>query len=216
MRMRPTGPSATSAVRHDMVTADGAFWRGAYEAHAAEILGFLRRRLKSGPEAEDLLQEVFVRAIRAETFRRDQPPRPYLFSIARNLVASKFRKPGLTLVTSRDDSDAEPLDHVAAGDADPQERAQWSDFTRAFAEALEQLGADHRQAFELGVLQQLPYAEIAELQGWSLSQVKVNVHRARRKLIAALDDHIPASSGISRSRSETARAKARAALEGTR
>jgi RNA polymerase sigma factor (sigma-70 family) len=44
------------------------FWVKAYEAHAPMVLGFLSRRLPASPgDAEDLLQETFVRAIRAQT-----------------------------------------------------------------------------------------------------------------------------------------------------
>lgn len=174
-----------------------AFWRSAYEAHAPALLGFLRKRVRSTSEAEDLLQELFVRAIRADTFRRDERIRPYLYSIARNLLASRYRRPQLRLVTARatDEGDeSDPLDRLASADDGPQDHVEWGEFGDALADALDALSDDHRLAFRLGVLEDVPYAEIAEDQGWSLSRVKVNVHRARRKIIDALGDRIPSRS----------------------
>lgn len=191
------GPAGAEAQQVVQDQQDEMFWRSAYEAHAPAILGFLRRRVGSLTEAEDLLQELFVRAMRADTFRRDARIRPYLYSIARNLLASRYRRPKLRLVTSRPSEDGDEqdlLDQVGGDDAGPQDRVEWSEFDGALADALARLSEDHRLAFELGVLEETPYAEIAARQGWTLSRVKVNVHRARRKIIEALGDRIPSRS----------------------
>lgn len=199
--IRPADAAETIQIVHDHEVQDDAdqdeaFWRSVYEAHGPAILGFLRRRVGSLSEAEDLLQELFVRAMRADTFRRDARIKPYLYSIARNLLVSRYRRPTLRLVTSsRDDSDArDPLDQVAGDETGQQDRVEWSEFDQALVGALDRLSADHRLAFELGVLEETPYAEIAAQQGWTLSRVKVNVHRARRKIIEALGDRIPSRS----------------------
>lgn len=204
--IRPRGPAApdqgATQIRASQTPVsqedrqDEAFWRSAYEAHASALLGFLRRRCGSLGEAEDLLQELFLRAMRAGTFRRDEPVKPYLYSIARNLLASRYRRPRLRLVTSSpgDGDGRDPLDQVEGDDVGQQDRVEWSEFGRALASALDRLSDDHRLAFQLGVLEETPYAEIAARQGWSLSRVKVNVHRARRKIIDSLGDRIPSRS----------------------
>ncbi|MDA8019232.1 MAG: RNA polymerase sigma factor [Thermoanaerobaculia bacterium] len=188
-------PKPLRSVRSD-ANQDELFWRSAYEAHASVLLGFLRRRVGSPSEAEDLLQELFVRAMRADTFRRDAAIKPYLYSIARNLLASRFRRPKLRLVTSSPEEvdERDPLDRVEGDDLGQHERLEWSEFDRALIEALNELSDDHRLAFRLGVLEETPYSEIAARQGWTLSRVKVNVHRARRKIIEALADRIPSRS----------------------
>lgn len=178
--------SPANAIEHDDI-----FWKAAYEAHASTVLGFLRRRVGGGAEAEDLLQEVFVRAIRAGSFRRDGNLRAYLLSIARNLVINQRRRPRLVVLMDRDDDGSEPMERVPDTGAGPDRRAEWTDFARSLARCLGELSDDHRAAFELGVLQQKPYAEIARLQGWSLAQVKVNLHRARRRILDAMGDSIP-------------------------
>jgi len=65
------------------------------------------------------------------------------------------------------------------------------DLTRVrerLAAALAALAPAHRAAFQAAVLEQKPYAEIAREQGWTLEQVKINVHRARKKVIERLRD----------------------------
>ena len=46
--------------------------------------------------------------------------------------------------------------------------------------------SNHRNAFKLGVLERCPYREIAVRLGWSVSAVKINVFRARKQVIEAL------------------------------
>ena len=55
------------------------------------------------------------------------------------------------------------------------------------------LSADLRKAFRLGVLERRPYAEIAQLTGWSAAQVKVNIFRARHRVIGQVCGHFPGS-----------------------
>lgn len=54
--------------------------------------------------------------------------------------------------------------------------------------ALATLKPAHRDAFRSAVLEQKPYAEVAREQGCTPAQVKVNVHRARKKVMAMLAD----------------------------
>ncbi len=181
---------------------DDAFWHTAYCSHAPAVLAFLRRRMGS-EEAEDVLQETFVRAIRAGTFRGDDGnARAYLISTARHLLINRLRRPRLVVPADHLSSRAaEPrgdaMAEVAAGDASPEQNAAWSAFHQRLGDVLGELKESYRQAFELGVLQQRGYAEIAQLTGWSLPQVKINIHRARRRVIRGLADYLPDRGGHS-------------------
>ncbi|MBZ0089103.1 MAG: sigma-70 family RNA polymerase sigma factor, partial [Thermoanaerobaculia bacterium] len=71
-------------------------WQDAYRRERGALLAFLRRLVRDGGLAEDLLQETFVRAIRAGRAGADpERLRSYLFTIARNLAADHFRRPRL-------------------------------------------------------------------------------------------------------------------------
>lgn len=184
------------ATQVEALAYDDSFWHSAYCAHAPAVLAFLRRRV-APEEAEDVLQETFVRAIRSGTYRGDDGnARAYLMATARHVLINRLRRPRL-VVNAGDlapaDSERDTLAEFADAATTPEDDAAWSAFRQRLGEVLGELKEKHRQAFELAVLQQRSYAEIAGLTGWSLPQVKINVYRARRRVIQGLADYLPDS-----------------------
>lgn len=173
-----------------------AFWQTAYAEHGGSVLAFLRRRIGVREEAEDLLQETFVRAIRASSFQDGGNLRGYLLRIARNLAINRLRRPRLVVAVEKNEEGNETLDQMAdPGAGSPEHTAQWSAFHQRFASAVGALKPNHRRAFELGVLEQLSYQEVARRTGWSVALVKVNIHRARRQILDQLGEEL---AGLSR------------------
>jgi RNA polymerase sigma-70 factor (ECF subfamily) len=190
----------TPETQHEPMMMDTtSFWRGAYEAHAPAVLAFLGRRLPNREEAEDLLQETFVRAMRAGN-AREEHLRYYLLTTARHLLVNRFRRPRLVvsadvLATHRSDEEApaddrSPLEAVADPALSPERDAAWSAFRVALDRAVSALSPDLARAFQLGVVERHPYADIMRATGWSLPQVKSNVFRARQRVIAKLGDRL--------------------------
>ena len=176
-----------------------AFWRGAYEEHGPSVLAFLRSRLGSREDAEELLQETFVRAMRTDSpLREKEKVRGYLFTTAHNLLRNRARRAQVSPIVS-----AVPLcdpEETEATDA----RARLRALCERLDTVLEGMSADHRRAFELGVIDKTPYREIAQQTGWSLSQVKVNVYRSRKRAVQELADFLDVTeSRISQLRSES-------------
>lgn len=170
----------------DVKDSGESYWRGVYDEHAATVLGFLQRRLGSREEAEDLLQETFVRAIRAQTFQRDGNVRAYLLRIAQNLLINRYRRPRLVESVADIEQETQSSSPVAS----PEENALLSGLRRQIDRVLDGMSDELRLAFELGVIEQHAYKEIVELTGWSLSQVKVRIHRARRRVIDELGEQL--------------------------
>lgn len=110
-----------------------------YEAHAGELFGFAFRALGDRGAAEDLVQEVFLRAwLRAETYRTDRgTSRAWLFAIARNLVIDAVRARAVRPRLSPDV--AQETGDVDSGLARVEERV-------LLVEALGRLTSDHRRA----------------------------------------------------------------------
>ena len=169
--------------------SESAFWMSTFEEHSSSVMAFLASRTGRRDIAEDLLQETFVRAIRA----RPEWPDPakiksYLFTTAHHLVCSRARKKRPLLFSEMGNESlalGEVVDHDAVS---PESTADLSRLQGRLNDVLKTLSADHRTAFELAVLQQKTYAEIAKEQNWSLAQVKTNVHRARKKVMRDLGD----------------------------
>ncbi|MCK4412856.1 MAG: RNA polymerase sigma factor [Candidatus Eisenbacteria sp.] len=171
-------------------------WSSAYEHHRPAILGFLRRRLPRPEEAEDLCQETFARALRAGDRLRDRTRvRAYLFRIAHNLLVNHLRRHGRERIESDLGEQADLATLVDSGAPSPAAETELRRMTARLQELTEDLPAEQRLAFELGVLQRQPYARVAAATGWSIAKVKVCVFRARKQLIAGLGDYRPAAAG---------------------
>lgn len=179
-----------------------SFWETAYAEHGPVVLAFLGRRLPSRADAEDLLQETFVRAMRVGN-QHAEGLRYYLLTTAQHLLINRSRRPRLVLRAAdlpaaggggETDGEAaapsDPIETAADGAASPERNAAWSAFHAELARAVEALPPDQRRAFRLGVVERHPYADIVRLTGWSLAAVKTNVFRARQRVLAALGDRL--------------------------
>lgn len=165
-----------------------SFWPDAYTEHAPGLRDFLRRRLRSVELAEDLTQETFVRAMRAEGSLRDHGRiRAYLYQTAHRLLLNHCRRPDLVRTESAL-GDATGLEDLGAQSAD---RTDASVRLRELAEAVERtlagLPEDQAMAFRWTVLEQRSYAEIEAHTGWTRSKVKISVFRARQRVTGALE-----------------------------
>lgn len=170
---------------------DLEFWHHAYEEYGPQVLAFLVNRLGHRADAEDLLQETFVRAIRSRTAVRDESKvRSYLFSIAHNLMVNHVRRQRPETASSLAGADeGDPIDRMAdERSLAPDDAAVANDLGGVVQEYLDTLHERYRVAFQLGVLEGRAYSDIARTTGWNLAQVKINVHRARKKMIEHLRD----------------------------
>lgn len=169
---------------------DSAFWMTTFERHGSAVMAFLASRTGSRDAAEDLLQETFVRAMRARPSLPDRSGvRSYLFTTAHHLLLSRRRKRRPSLFSETLDDETRALERVAdPSAASPERSVDLQRFEQRLAGVLAALPPVFRTAFEQAVLHQKAYTDIASEQGWTLAQVKTNVHRARKKVMAALGD----------------------------
>lgn len=168
-----------------------AFWRELWKLESGPIHGFLRRRLGDADQADDLLQETFVRAIRAGRLEGGSPgARAYLFAIAQNLAADQRRRRLRLVAPPGTDGELEEVPDSAS--ESPEASASRRGLERRVRAALEAMPERYRTAFRLAAIEQRSYREIAVATGWSLDQVRVNVHRARRRLIDELGSELVA------------------------
>jgi RNA polymerase sigma-70 factor (ECF subfamily) len=140
-------------------------------------------------EAEDLTQEVFLRAIQAlESYRDpDVPYRAYLLRIARNLAIDRWR--------ARQGRHPDRPDHDLRDRADPamgpEAMVITHDEHRRLLAALDRLPDDYSDVLRLRVLRGRTAAEVGELRGQSANAIRQLQYRAilalRRELAAETD-----------------------------
>ena len=143
------------------------------------VYRFLCRQLGDGPAAEDLTQDVFLRALGAQ-YRANDQERAWVFQIARNLARDHRRKAvhrGPTLEPV--DGPARFSDRLVAIDVDA---------------ALRRLPDDDREMFLLREVGGLNYGEIALACAVTPGAVRNRLHRARLALRQSLSpDVVPFS-----------------------
>lgn len=144
----------------------------AWSAHEAELRGYLRHRCGLVEEADDLLQEVFIRALRQDTqFCVIENPRAWLFQVARNILADRFRH-AHAHVPLLDDIPEVVVDEAPAVDA----------LSHCLPRVLSELPAEDRLAIIFCDIEGNTQQALAEHLGISLSGAKSRVQRARRRL----------------------------------
>jgi RNA polymerase sigma factor (sigma-70 family) len=149
-----------------------------YDRHHRALLGFCRHMVGSVDEAEDALQQTFLRAHRALV--EHGPPedlRPWLFAIARNRCR--------TLLAARRAEDE--VDDTLAGTEGLGEQVQGRADLRAVVADVARLPDEQRAALVLAELADLSHAQIGEVIGVRAEKVKALIHQARTTLIAERD-----------------------------
>lgn len=176
--------------------------------HLDAVYRFALRLAGSADEAEDLVQETFLRAYRAwDQFEQGTRAKSWLFTICRNVFLRRRERAQRheEIVSEKADrSGPNPVNPVwvSASGSDPEGRFFDSIVDDKIIEAIEALPEEYRTAVVLSDVEGLPYAEIAELIDVPVGTVKSRLFRGRRRLQEQLYEHavemgyIPATTGV--------------------
>ena len=145
-----------------------------YRDHAASVFRFALYLSGNRADAEDIASETFVRAWTADTPIRAPSARAYLLTIARHLFLNQRRQTA---------HHVELNDDLADSSVSPQEAAAQRGEFQSVARRLQTLPEIDRSALLMRALDDMPYEEIAQMLGLSVSNTKVKVHRARAALM---------------------------------
>lgn len=159
-------------------------FRELVDAHQKCVFQFAYHLLRKFEDAEDLTQDVFVAAFQNLGSYQAGKSRftTWLLTIARNRCLNHLKRRQVGLPGD--------LDVVTTGPTPAEtvvEREIWQQLDRA----LDQLSLEQRTAFVLAEIQDLPYGEIALIEGIELGTVKSRVGRARERLRSILKSWRP-------------------------
>jgi RNA polymerase sigma factor (sigma-70 family) len=156
--------------------------------HLDAAFNFARWLTRDDAEAEDVVQDACVRALRYFASLRDGDARAWFFAIVRNTWYSRVaRRPGGTQMTSLDRRRDEPLDDAP----DPEAQLLRQDTVDRVRSAIEQLPIDFREVLVLREIEGLAYKEIATVVRVPIGTVMSRLARARERLLTALKPAAP-------------------------
>jgi RNA polymerase sigma-70 factor (ECF subfamily) len=140
-------------------------------------------------DAEDLVQEAFLRAYRFfDRYDRSMPFMNWFNRILTNLYIDEYRRRGrlrtvsIDEVYSNEDGDEGTTMDIPDSAPDPLERALSNEYREAIHEALQHLSPEFRVAVVLADMEGYSYEEIAETTKTSLGTVRSRIHRGRKQL----------------------------------
>jgi RNA polymerase sigma-70 factor (ECF subfamily) len=147
----------------------------AWEAHEAELRGFIRHGLGDEHAADDLLQDTFVKAMRAgQGFCTLDDPRAWLFRVARNAMTDRFRS-AKPMDTIEQHADSLPL-------VEPELAPPVDALTSCLVRVLSELPPEDAEVLRACDIEGRTQKDFAASQGLSLPAAKSRLLRARQRL----------------------------------
>ncbi|GAB2181602.1 RNA polymerase sigma factor RpoE [Denitratisoma sp. agr-D3] len=161
------------------------------EKYQRKLLRLVSRLVRDPAEAEDVVQESFIKAYRAlPNFRGDSAFYTWLYRIgvntAKNWLSSRGRR--ATALASADNEEAEGFDEAdLLRDADTPERVLMSkQIAETVNRAMEALPEELRTAITLREIEGLSYEEISGVMGCPIGTVRSRIFRAREAVAKEL------------------------------
>jgi RNA polymerase sigma-70 factor, ECF subfamily len=168
---------------------DSAFER-LVEKHSGQVYALLTRFLGVHPAREDLVQEVFLRVVRArERYVHTARFTTWLYRIVFNIAVNhtQRRHPAAASLDSVRDDDHGPIPQVRDERmADPGDGLERQDVIDAVQHAISDLPDNQRMALVLAKYEDMPYTQIADVLGSTEKAIKSLIHRARESLRVTL------------------------------
>jgi RNA polymerase sigma-70 factor, ECF subfamily len=157
--------------------------------HLDALYNFAMYLTRNPPQADDLVQETFLRALRFwDRFQPGTHIRAWLFQIMRNTFLTFYRLRDREAAVAEDgvpDWDA-PMFHDA-----PEEDSRAMDAHTDLERAMRRLPEDFRTVLLLAEVEGMPLDEVASIMACPVGTVKSRIFRAKERLRALLRDYEP-------------------------
>ncbi|MCM3363789.1 RNA polymerase sigma factor [Niallia sp. MER TA 168] len=153
-----------------------------YRQYNQELVHFLIYLGVKKEEAEDLVQEVFIRVLKTKcSFKGESSERTWLYTIAKNIAIDHFRKQKNSY-----SFDCQIPIHIKDEQALPEEIALYKEQLDWLNHLLKCCTVDQKKVIYCRYLKDMSIVETALNLGWSESKVKTTQHRALKLLQRSL------------------------------
>lgn len=170
------------------------------DRHSGKILGLGINLLRNRADAEEIVQDTFVRVYRGlAEFRGDSSLATWMYRIALNLARNRywyfFRRRRKDMVSIDralgDETDTTLGDFISTERGDPAQETATNEFSELISICMEKLDSRHREILIMRNTRQLSYDEIAQALGINVGTVKSRIARARESLRKSLAEAAP-------------------------
>ena len=160
---------------------------GFFEEYYGRVYRYVRTMARDPAESEDLTQEAFLRAHRErETLKDPAAMLSWLFRIATHVTLDRLRQKR-SLAARESKLDPAEIDPPDLGGLSLEKDFEQREMSACIHRFLVDLPDDYRSVILLHDMHALTGPEIAEVLDVPLPRVKIRLHRARRRLKAALE-----------------------------
>jgi RNA polymerase sigma factor, sigma-70 family len=144
-----------------------------------KIYWVVRRLLPDHDEADDVVQDVFVKVYRSlNSFKGDSSFYTWLYRIAMNLSLNEIRRKKTRKTFAFDDT----IVQHESNEILPLEQMEREERTQLIKEAIERLPEKQKKVFVLRYYEELPYEEISKILKTSVGGLKANYFHAVKKI----------------------------------
>ena len=173
---------------------------GRFEAsvmpHLDAAYNLARWMTRNDHDAEDVVQEAFMRALKYFDGMKGSEARPWLLGIVRNTCYTWLEKNRPAEIVAMDDVDPVVIDAVsiATGSPTPEVILLQSANRKLVNQALEELPVGYREVIVMREIEDMSYKEIASVAGIPMGTVMSRLSRARELLKAAIENRLKRAS----------------------
>ena len=157
-------------------------FEGSFRQHAKGLRNFLYYKGSTWEEAEDLMQEAFLKLWHNCAKVPLEKAKSFLFTVGNNLFLNQKAR---EKVVWKFESSYRPSTHTVSPEFELEEK----EFQQRLEAAIEALPPGQREAFLLNRIEKMTYAEIAEYVGVSVKAIEKRMHKALLKLARDLGPH---------------------------
>ncbi len=152
------------------------------------VFTIVKRILKSHEDAEEVAQDVFIKAYQSlNKFKKEAKFSTWLYRIAFNTAVSKTRKKKFE-VSAIDDNMVENYTHDDL--VEELDEFVYEDRKKYFENALKKIPQEDALLLTMFYMEEQTIEEISTVTGLSASNVKVKLHRIRKKIYETIDEMI--------------------------